>query len=246
MISAVVITKNEEEKIPVCLESLSWCSEIIVIDDASEDKTRQLARKLGATVYERSLGADFSAQRNFGLAKAHNDWVLFVDVDEQVTRELASEIKLVLKGDMDGYLIKRSDIFMGKRMTGGEWGANWLLRLGKKSKGKWVRRVHEKWEINGKVGKLASPLLHSPTPSLRKFITKLNYYSTFHAKSNLEEGKRVSLVKIIFIPPAKFIDNFVLRGGYGDGIYGFVYAILMSFHSFLAWSKLWIELQKAK
>lgn len=238
MISAVVLTKNEENKITTCLERLLWCSEIIVIDDNSSDKTVFKARRMGAKVYRRSLDNDFSAQRNFGLKKARNEWVVFVDADEIVTEELSKEIMTVLQNPQaEGYFIKRQDIFMGKKMHGGEWGRNWLLRLGKG--GEWSRKVHEQWKIPGKVGRLSSTLLHSPDQSLEGFVARLNHYSSLHAESNSEEGKSADLIKITCYPLIKFFDNFFVKGGWRDGVYGFVYAILMSFHSFLAWSKLW-------
>lgn len=240
-ISAIVITKNEEEKIIDCLRGLSWCDEIVVVDDNSEDKTRVLAKKFGARVFRHEM-VDFASQRNFGLKRAKGEWALFVDADEVVTPELALEIRVVAKNSQtSGYLIKRQDIFMGKEMHGGEWADKYLLRFARG--GAWKRKVHEKWQVGGRITKLHAPLLHSPSPSLKNFIDKINKYSLLHAQSNSEEGKKASLIKIVFMPMAKFFYNFIVKRGYKDGVYGFVYSALMSFHSFLAWSKLWAKEQ---
>src|SRR3972149_11239736 len=121
MISAVVITKNEEKNIERCIKSLLWCSEIVVVDDYSDDKTVKLAKKLGAKVYQHSLDNDFSEQRNFGLLKAKGDWVLFVDADEVVSAKLQKEIiKSITQNKHVGFYIKRYDVWMGKVLKHGE------------------------------------------------------------------------------------------------------------------------------
>lgn len=229
-ISAVVLAKNEEENIEKCLQSVGWCDELILVDDYSKDKTVEIAKEIGAKVFKRKLENDFSAQRNFGLSKASGEWILFVDADEIVSEDLASEIKRAIKtSDVNGYLIKRVGVV-----------EEWILRLGRKSSGKWSREVHEVWNIKGKVGKLASPLLHSPASSFKEFVAKINKYSSLHAKENQKEGKKSNLLKIIFMPFLKFISVFFLKRGYKSGLYGFIFSIFMCFHSFLSWSKLWI------
>src|SRR5438876_7021178 len=92
MISAIILTKNEEKNIQACLENLSWCEQVIVIDDCSVDKTVDIARKKGAEVHIHRLEGDFSKQRNFGLQKAKGEWVLFLDADERIPQPLWYEI----------------------------------------------------------------------------------------------------------------------------------------------------------
>src|SRR5579862_3720199 len=92
MISAVILTKNEEKNIEACLDSVSWCDEKIVIDDHSTDKTVDLAKKKDAKVYIRTMYNNFSDQRNYGLEKAKGDWILFIDADERVSSALWYEI----------------------------------------------------------------------------------------------------------------------------------------------------------
>ena len=114
-ISAVVLTHNDESVISKCLESLAWCDEVVVIDDESTDETAAIVRKHGVRVVSRKLDDDFAAQRNFGLKHAKNDWVLFVDSDEVVSKSLAKEIMQVIEMANDklqminGYKIKRAD-----------------------------------------------------------------------------------------------------------------------------------------
>jgi len=240
-LSAIILTKNEEKNIKDSLVSLRFCDEIIVIDDYSSDKTTEIAKSLGSKIYKRELKADFSKQRNFGLAKASGDWVLFLDPDERISKDLSEEILDKIKNkNINGYFFKRYDYLWGKKIKHGEIGTLRILRLAKRSAGRWARSVHEFWQINGKISTLKNPILHYPHQSLSEFISRINFFSDLHAKANFKEGKRSNLVKIIFWPIAKFIYGFFFKFGFMDGEVGFVVAIVMSMHSFLAWSKLWV------
>lgn len=237
-VSAVVIAKNEEKDILACLESLRFCNEIVVIDDYSTDDTRRIARNAGARVFKRRLNGDFAAQRNYGLEKTSNKYVLFVDSDEVVSKSLAGEIER-LDGESDGYMIKREDVFLGKKLMYGETGNRRLLRLARKGAGKWRRKVHEAWEVGGKVGEVEGEIIHTPCENLADFLDKINKWSSLHARANRLEGKKASLVKIVLWPSGKFVTNYFIKLGFMDGLHGFVHASMMSLHSFLAWSKLW-------
>lgn len=241
MISCVVLVKDEEKTIETCLQSIrSLVDEMIVIDDDSEDKTIEKAKKFGARVFKRPLKCDFAAQRNFGLKQAKGDWVLFIDADEQITTGLAEEIKTaVKKKEFNGFYLRRQEWFGGKWLRYGETGRIRLLRLGKKGVGKWQRKVHETWRIRGKVGELKNPLLHYSHQNISQFLGQINFHSTLHAQALKEEGVKFSLFRLIFNPLGKFIQNYIFRLGFLDGVSGFIFAMMMSFHSFLARAKLY-------
>lgn len=246
MVTAVVLAKNEEKNIGACLESLKWCDEVVVVDDYSEDTTLEIAKKHGARVFQRYLNGDFAAQRNFGIEKAKGEWVLFVDSDERVTPGLTTEIKnVVADAENMGFYIKRRDFMWGRELKHGEVGNAEFIRLAKKGAGFWKRRVHEFWEIKGEVGRLENPLRHYPHQTIKEFVEHIEYFSTLHAQARHKEGEKSSLFKIIFWPKAKFFQNWIFKLGFLDGTAGVVVALLMSFHSYLAWSKLWL-LQKHK
>lgn len=241
-ISAVVLTRNEEKKIKECLESLSFCDEVIVVDDNSWDKTREIAKKLGAKIFTRCLEGDFASQRNFGLAKAKGDWVLFIDADERVSEKLKDEItqKLAIAKKCVGFYLKRKDFFLGKWLDHGETSQVRLLRLAKKNAGKWQRRVHELWLIEkGRVGELKNPLLHFPHPNISQFLRQINEYTSLDARGFHNEGRKFHIWQIFLYPMAKFLQNYCLRLGILDGFPGLVMALMMSFHSLITRIKLW-------
>ncbi len=239
-ISAVVLTRDNQDSIRQTLESIAFCDEILVIDDCSKDQTSTLARQSGATVYTRALNGDFAAQRNFGLTQATGDWVLFVDSDEVVSEALAKEIRDVIgKVDVNGFFLKRQDVMWGKPLLHGETDGVRLLRLAKKGKGEWVRPVHEVWKIVGVVGTLTQPLRHFSHQNVAQFLSDINAYSTINAAYLARLKVRASWWHIFGYPAAKFIQNYIFRKGFLDGIPGMILALMMSFHSFLTRAKLW-------
>ncbi len=243
MITAIVLTKNEEKNIPDCIERLGFCKEIIVIDDNSKDKTVEIARNAGAIVFGESLDDDFSKQRNFGLEKAKGDWVLFVDADERIGKDLSEEIIRSINSvsrNYDGYYLKRRDFMWGRELKFGETGNIGFIRLGKKNNGKWEGRIHEKWILNGAVGNLKNPILHYPHQNIKEFLEDINFYTDLRAQELYGKGINVGWFSIIYYPVGKFLLNYFIKMGFMDGVEGLMFAIMMSLHSFLVRGKLWL------
>ena len=254
-ISAIVLTKNEEKNIERCLKSLDFCDEIIVVDDYSTDKTLEKIQKLEVKsqnlkskvkIFKRQLEKDFAQQRNFGLSKVSNEWILFVDADEEVTQELKNEINRLdprLHGDdINAYFIKRRDYFWNKELKYGEVKKvreKGIVRLVKKDSGKWMGSVHEVFHTAKNIGRLNGFLNHYPHPTLKEFINDINYYSSIRAEELFNRGVKTNIFEIIFFPFGKFIYNYFLNFGFLDGPAGFTYAFMMSFHSFLVRAKLY-------
>lgn len=166
--------------------------------------------------------------------------MLFVDSDEVVTAELAKEIQKAVNSGNDGYFIKRRDFMWGRELKYGETVNVRLLRLAKKDAGKWIRPVHETWNVQGTVGTLCNPLLHFPHSDVAQFIDEINRYSTLNAKYFYEQGIRANVAQIILYPGLKFFVNYVWRLGFLDGTRGAIVVFLMSFHSFLTRGKLYL------
>lgn len=248
-ITAIVLTKDEEKNIENCLNSLSWCSEILIIDDYSADRTitvingikkKEQFRNTPIKIFRRNLENDFSAQRNYGASKSIYDWLLFIDADEIVTPYLKNEIKAKLNNNAfnhKGYFIKRRDFFLGRELKYGETANVKLLRLARKNAGKWKGNVHEIWHIDGTRETLVYPLYHHPHENISGFLTKINRYSSLVAQHWIKEGRNINFWEIILYPKMKFINNYVLRLGFLDDVPGFIMAAMMSFHSFLVRGK---------
>lgn len=253
-LSAIVLTKNEESNIDRCLKSLDFCDEIIVVDDFSDDRTQEIAKKYQAKVFSRHLEGDFAAQRNFADQKATGDWLLHIDADEVVSDDLMKEIMIIVMSQHprhNVYYIKRRDHFFNKIMTMGEVSqvyALGLVRLMKKNSGSWIGEVHEKFVTKEKIGELHQFIEHYPHKTLTDFIRKINYYSSIRADELYKKSKRVSILSIVFTPIGKFIYTYFVKFGFLEGAEGFMYSFFMAFHSFLVRAKLhlkWLNHEKS-
>lgn len=253
-LSAIILTKNEEQKIKKCIESLRFCDEIIIIDDDSSDKTLDIAAKFkNVKIFKKNLDGNFAAQRNFAIEKASGNWILFIDADEEISQKLEKEIiktTKALEDDNNAYYIKRRDMFWGKELKYGEVydaAHKGFIRLIKKGRGQWYGNVHEVYYVNsGDVGNLENHLLHHPHANLKSFIDKINFYSSIRADELYEKGKKTNSFEIIFYPFFKFLYTYIVKLGVVDGLKGFVYCFMMSFHSFLVRSKLYMKINNEK
>lgn len=241
MLTVVILSHNSQKSIKQALDSVAFADEIIVIDDASTDITRDIAIKAGAIVHIRNLCNDFSGQRNFGLQIAENNWVLFLDADERISPKLGQQIRKVIKHPRDkvGFTIPRLDHFLGVNLHHGETGHLHLLRLAQKDAGKWRRPVHETWEVAGPIGELDKPILHHGHQNLEGFMEKINFYTDLEANFRGTRQSSWTLTQTLIYPPAKFIHNYFFKLGFLDGFPGFIMAFFMSLHSLVLRVKLY-------
>ncbi len=241
MVSAVIITRNEEENIRGCLNAVSWCDEIVVVDDHSTDRTLEIASKLGAKVYKKALGGDFAKLRNFALSKVTSDWAFFIDADEEVSRKLAEEVqRATKKSEYDGYYVSRITIWEGKKLRFGDFIHFSLLRLARTKSGVWEGRVHERWVVDGNIGSLHFPLIHIQRGGVQELLKKINSYSSLRAKELFSQKKKSGFWIIFFFPLSKFILTYFIKLGFLDALPGLLSAIVMSFYTFLVRAKLWL------
>lgn len=244
MISAIIITLNEESKIRNALEGIKGLAdEIVVVDSGSSDKTVEIARNLGAKVYIRKFD-NFANQKNFALSKASGEWILALDADEEIPQELAQEIKEAVKnGIYNGYLMPRRNFILGKEIKYSRWSPDKHIWLWKKNSGKWVGDVHEEVLVVGKVGELKNSKMHRSHKTIGSFMQANALYSTLEAKSLFKKGVRFSLWKMLWQTVFEFFLRFVYKLGLLDGKQSFALCYLMGVYKLTVYIKLW-ELQK--
>lgn len=246
LISVVVLSKDEESNIGKCLESVDWADEVIVVDDESTDKTVEIAKKYTPCVYINKKD-DFASQRNFALQKVNNDWVFFVDADERITDELKDEILLSIKKDeFDGFYIPRKSITFGKWIKNMGWYPNHILRLFKKEKGRFLNKVHELAEVNGRIGYLQNPIFHYNYTSISDFINRLDIFTHYEAEKLIDENYKFDFQDLITEPFKEFGSRFFQQKGYKDGIHGLILSLLLAFYRFITYIKVWEKLNYFK
>ena len=250
MISAVILTKNEEKNILDCLESISWVDEIIIIDDYSDDLTEAVIKNFSLQdkikFYKKRLENNFSKQRNFGLAKAKFDWVIFVDADERVTQSLANEIENydLQNSKYDAFKIRRENYFIGKKISYCGWGKDYQLRLFRKSKTKLNNKlVHEGFIVDGQVGLLKNVIEHYSYKNFNDGFLKINEYSSLEAQEKRE--RKVSSFRTIIIPVVGFYQYYVARKGFKDGKHGLMISLMHAMTKLQVQMKIW-EIQEKK
>ncbi len=240
MLSVIVITKNEEQHIQRCLESVSWADEIIVLDSGSQDNTLALARAYTDKVFSTDWPG-FGIQKQRALEKASGDWVLSIDADEYVTLELREQLQQAMsQNDVDGMEIPRLSSYCGREIKHGGWWPDYVLRLFKREKGKFTAElVHERVEIDGLIGQLSSPLLHEAFISPEEVLHKLNSYSTLSARKLHAAGKKASISQAIFKGLWTFIRTYFLQAAFLDGQHGLLLAISNAEGAYYKYVKLW-------
>ena len=239
-ISVTVITWNEEERLRRCLESVAWADEIVVVDAGSDDKTVEIARGFTDHVLVRAWDG-FAPQKNFAAERATGDWVLSLDADEEVSPELAAEIRrLVAAPAADGYLLPRRNIFWGRWVRHGLLYPDWQLRLFRRGRGRFVaREVHESVEVDGRVDRLSAALVHRSYRDVADFIARTNRYTTLAADEWVRRGRRIRVTDLIVRPAGRFLSMYVVHAGFLDGWRGFLLAVLYAYYVFVRSAKVW-------
>lgn len=246
-ITLLLLTHNEQEKIEMNFTWLDKCpsiNEIVVVDDNSEDKTIEIVKKLQSktrkvSVYSRRLNNNFSAQRQYGISKTSNDWVLWLDPDETPDKEFIDFVNHIDEHKYYNFAFRRHDIFLDHELKYGETSSQYFLRLFNKKHGKFTGDVHEVWQSTTPVFHSDAYLTHISHTTLKSFFNKINFYSDIRARELYQQGVKTNLFQIVFYPKAKFIQNYLFRFGFLDGTPGIILALGMSFHSFLVRAKLW-------
>jgi glycosyltransferase involved in cell wall biosynthesis len=243
-ISAVISAFNEEKNIERCLESLYFTDEIVVADNSSSDRTAEIAKKYTSKVFsQKNNPAAIDLQKNFGFEKATGDWILSIDADEEVSKELAVEIKAVIKRKdaVSGYWIPRKNIIFGKFIEHTGWFPDPQLRLFKKGKGKYVKaHVHEALKLDGESAYLKEFLVHHNYETIAQFIRRtVDIYAPNEAQDYLDKGYQFSYFDAVRFPLNEFISRFFARKGYKDGFHGLILSFLMAFYHFLIFAFLW-------
>lgn len=246
ILSVVISAYNEEKKIKDCLESVSFAQEIIVIDNSSQDKTSEIAKKYTENIYKRENNLMLNVNKNYGFSKAKGEWILSLDADERVTEELAQEIKNVISGkwqmennksSVNGYWIPRKNIIFGKWIEHAGWYPDYQLRLFKAGKGKFEEQhVHEMIQVEGESAHLKHHLLHLNFETVAQFLHKhITIYAPNEASELVRNGYVFEYLDVIRFPVKEFLSRFFVREGYKDGLHGLVLSLLIaSYHLFIA------------
>lgn len=232
LLSVVVITKNEERNISECLASLTFCDEVIILDNGSTDRTVSIAREAGANVIQTTEWLGYGPQKQVALAHARGRWVLSVDADERVSAGLADEIRQVILNDQRrGYSIERENYFLGKKMLFGGWARDRVIRLARRDRCHFSSDlVHESLVCKDPIKPLREPLLHFSYQSIDEVFEKQIRYAKLGAVKvkSTGNGSNFPLSKAAWT----FIRLYFVQFGFLDGWRGTLSAVAKSYETF--------------
>jgi len=256
-VSILILTKNEQQDLPVCLETVAWSDDIVVYDSCSTDNTFEIAVSAGARVIQRPFD-NWSSHQNYGLRNIsfRYPWVFYIDADERLTAEACSEIQSFAKNSDSkfvAYRICRRDFFQGRQLRHVQT-SPWYIRFFRPEFVHYERLVNPITVVDGPVGDLQHPLDHYPfSKGLTHWFARHNSYSTLEAQQILQNRERREAFRLraafferdfnrrrfhqkeLFYrlparPLIKFLLLYILKRGFLDGRPGFTYALLQSIY----------------
>lgn len=240
MLSAIILTRNEERHLPDCLASLAWADDVLVFDSFSTDRTVEIARAAGARVVQRRFD-DYAGQRNAALQASDAEWVFFVDADERATPELAAEVRSVLSRAEAGWWTPRHNYIFGVLTRHAGWYPDYQLRLLRRAHARYDpnRPVHELALLDGQAGYLQHPLIHLNYDTVAEFIAKQTAYARYDAERLRLEGVRARPHHLLTMPARQFWWRFVTLAGWRAGWHGLRLSALMARFEFEKYRLLW-------
>ena len=240
-LSVTIITKNESADIEAALASVAWADEIVVVDAESDDDTVARASRATGRVVVRPWPG-YVAQKNFAASLASHDWILSLDADERVTPRLAGEIRALLDGapPHQAYRIPRVTWHLGRWIRSTDWYPDYQLRLYDRRVAEWTGRyVHEGVRVNGTIGRLRQELQHFAYRGIADHLETMDRYTTLAAQQMHEDGRRAGFIDLAVHPPLAFLRNYLIKGGFRDGLPGLIVSAMNAHYVLLKFAKLW-------
>lgn len=230
LLSALLITYNEESNIRAVLDNLAFADEIIVVDSFSTDKTFEIASEYENVKVVQRVFDNFALQRNFTIDLAANPWILFIDADERITPELQKEINKTIhkENNASAYFMYRNFIFENKQLRFSGWQTDKIIRLFKRENAVYNSNkiVHEKLIVNGEIKKLKNRLIHYSYSNYNDYKQKMIFYGHLKAQEELAKNTQPTLFHTHIRPTYQFLNQYIVRGGFLDGRKGIIICYL--------------------
>jgi glycosyltransferase involved in cell wall biosynthesis len=257
MIAVIILTRNEESDLPRCLEALRWCDDVHVVDSGSTDRTLEMARKFGASVYEHSFES-FGAQRNWALdhCNIRSPWVLFLDADEVANEEFVmaiSEATAEAPPATAGFYCCWRQMYEDRWLKRCDSFPKWQFRLLRKGSARFTDFGHgqKEAEVNGPIEYLRAPYdHHGLSKGIGHWLDRHNRYATLEAAARLaapikwrsvfsrhgsvrNQALKPIVSRVPGWPLIRFSLTYIVRLGFLEGRPGFTYCANLAYYEFL-------------
>lgn len=233
-LGVVAIAKNEERDMPGFLNHLlPWVDEIVIVDDASADRTREIATAAGHKVrlLSRSMSEEggFAQQRNAGIEIARSDWLLHMDIDERVTPQLAAEIGMAIAAaQANAFRYRRLNFFLHRPMHAGGWQRWNKPQLARRGAHRFIGRVHEECVIEGgarSIGQLSSSMWHLNDEDYSERVRKNAHYMQMSGDELLAGGRKIRWYHLLAKPLWRALRAYLLEGAFRLGTRGLLFGV---------------------
>lgn len=237
MISTVIVTYNEQNKIKTCLENIvDWSDEVVIVDLGSTDKTQATVKKFGCRLVKHPYVSHVELVRNFAISQCKGNWILVLDPDEQVPDTLKKYLLEYTQHNTQGVLnIPRMNIFFGARISHTNFWPDYQIRFFNKGSVTWQEKIHSyplstllplKLPLNNELS-----IKHIGYENFADFIQRQNRYSSIRAQEKFKSGDHFSIWSLIYLPLREFVSRYLLHFGFLDKTNGlFLSIMLMSYH----------------
>jgi len=244
-ISVVINTLNEEKGIRRVINSVKWADELLICDMYSEDKTAEIAQKMGAKVIFHKKVQYVELVRNFAISQAKGDWILVLDPDEEVPESLKNKLIAISSGmkQIDYVRIPRKNLIFKKWMQAAMWWPDYNIRFFKKGKVSWSDRIHRPPAASGLGLDLPAKeqwvIIHHHYETISQFLERMNRYTNVQAIELKKDGYLFDWRDLIKKPLGEFMARFFANKGYEDGVHGLTLSLLQAFSHLCLYLKLW-------
>lgn len=240
-ISATVVTLNEEENIRDCLETLTWCDEIVIVDSYSDDDTVEIAREYTDKIYtyERTGYGDPARQK--ALEEVSGEWICMVDADEMIPPQLATRLRAKAEqGETDVVYAPRMNFSLGKWLDAAGWWPDYCPVLYRTDAVSYSETIHDFISFNSRSSKKEleanqeNAIRHFNHTDIEDKISRVNKYTTIEAQQS-----EFNLTQLLIAPPVEFVKRLIVKKGYRLGWHGVVLAIIQAWYQWLVAIKSW-------
>jgi len=249
-ITVSIIGHNEAADLDRCFNSLLWADEIIYVDCESVDNSVEVAAKYTDKIFKRKNELNLNINKNFGFSKATCEWILYVDPDEEIPKEMSDWILNEIQNPKaDAYTFKRKNINIGKWLKYGDQYPDKQLRLFKKEKAQFAEKgVHERLSVDGKIINTDLFFNHYAYKTFSSYMHKAQFYSDTEANFLYDAGLKPNfflfLKLMIYKPLNRFIKRYFVKLGFLDGMRGFAAAFFDALNFPLRYMKFWEKNQR--
>lgn len=242
-IAAVIITKNEQDSLRDCLESLRWVDEIIIVDSGSTDNTETIAKEYTEHFYVNAEWPGFGKQKQLAQSYATSDWILAVDADERIDDTLRENILTMLENPPENTVYNLNELtwVFGRFLKHSGWYYRHVRLYPNKLTQYNDNLVHESVIIPSgcQVAELDGDILHYSYQNLNHYLVKSAGYAKAWADQRQARGKKASLSQGIIHALGCFLKMYLLKRGFLDGKQGFLIAVLSAHSTFVKYADLW-------